>query len=90
MYCTALITITLHLFKHSEGFYSVKSNPETIRTWDLTYRLCARSPLYVRLLKLCLFDANVRFSHSVTNIHCKLVLMVFYASALRTTKQCSG
>lgn len=28
------------------GFYAVKSNPRTIRTWDLTYRLCARSPKY--------------------------------------------
>lgn len=28
------------------GFYAVKSTPETIRTWDLTYRLCSRSPRY--------------------------------------------
>ena len=28
------------------GFYAVKSTPETIRTWDLTYRLCSRSPKY--------------------------------------------
>lgn len=28
------------------GFYAVKSNPQTIRTWDLTYKLCAKSPLY--------------------------------------------
>lgn len=30
----------------SIGFYAVKSNPATRRTWDLTYRLCARSPKY--------------------------------------------
>ena len=28
------------------GFYSVKSNPRTIRTWDLTYRACSLTPLY--------------------------------------------
>ena len=28
------------------GFYSVRSNPRTIRTWDLTYRACSRAPLY--------------------------------------------
>eukprot|EP01036_Dinobryon_divergens_P034590 gene34590-44719_t len=28
------------------GFYAVKSNPRTIRTWDLTYRACSLTPLY--------------------------------------------
>eukprot|EP00596_Hydrurales_sp_CCMP1899_P004155 CAMPEP_0119042656 /NCGR_PEP_ID=MMETSP1177-20130426/16055_1 /TAXON_ID=2985 /ORGANISM="Ochromonas sp, Strain CCMP1899" /LENGTH=243 /DNA_ID=CAMNT_0007009597 /DNA_START=320 /DNA_END=1048 /DNA_ORIENTATION=- len=28
------------------GFYSVVSNPSTIKTWDLTYRACAKAPLY--------------------------------------------
>lgn len=28
------------------GFYGVKSNPKTIRTWDLAYRACSVAPLY--------------------------------------------
>eukprot|EP01038_Epipyxis_sp_PR26KG_P009863 gene9863-13270_t len=28
------------------GFYSVKSNARTIRTWDLAYKFCSKAPLY--------------------------------------------
>eukprot|EP01041_Mallomonas_annulata_P001843 gene1843-3576_t len=28
------------------GFYYAVSSPQTIRTWDLTYRACSRAPLY--------------------------------------------
>jgi hypothetical protein len=34
------------MFSPSTGFYSVVSNPSTIKTWDLTYRACAKAPLY--------------------------------------------
>jgi hypothetical protein len=34
------------------GFYSVQSNPRTIRTWDLTYKTCAR---YLLILFKTLF-----------------------------------
>jgi len=35
-----------HSMEGNTGFYSVRSNPQTIRTWDLTYRACSQTPLY--------------------------------------------
>ena len=35
-----------HSMEGNTGFYAVRSNPRTIRTWDLTYRACSLTPLY--------------------------------------------